>query len=266
MPRKPSQRRDNANHQQERRQVFVAYSYRLYPKADYRKVYKEIEKSQDVTFVFADEKITNVPILKKIETIRAADFAIFDVSGWAPSVALELGFAMALGDRWYVAIDPSKTDAKDVPQDLCGLGRIEYGSLSELSEKLETLLKQRYPRRTAGTIDANAGDRRVHAPANGRRARAPRMKVKQQSGEDSAPTAVVDESALNAKEKVVLDLLRRRRAGVHLEEIGTTCFGDQGAAKANSWARNSLRRLVASELVRQIGRGTYVAASGARGR
>jgi hypothetical protein len=80
----------------QRKQVFVAYSYRLYPKADYRKVYKELEEKFDVTFIFADEKITNMHIMKKIETfIRGSDFSIFDISGWNPNVTLELGFAMA---------------------------------------------------------------------------------------------------------------------------------------------------------------------------
>jgi len=51
-----------------RKQVFVAYSYRLYPKDDYRKLYRELEEKYDVTFIFADEKITNMHIMRKIET------------------------------------------------------------------------------------------------------------------------------------------------------------------------------------------------------
>jgi hypothetical protein len=246
----------------------VAYSYRLYPRADYRKVYKEIEKSHDVTFVFAEEKVTNVPVLKKIETIRASDFAIFDVSGWTPSVALELGFAMALGDRWHIALDPSKTDAKDVPPDLRGLGRIEYGSYSELREQLELLLEQRYSMGAPSTLGANPADRRerdsaVSAAVGIARLPRPRARAEPQNGARKIVKGLTDpnaiENALNTKERLVLDLLRRRRTGIHLEEIGSTCFGEQGAARANSWARNSLRRLVASNLVRQTGRGTYVA-------
>jgi hypothetical protein len=144
-----------------RKQVFVAYSYRLYPKADYRKLYKELEEKYDVTFIFADEKITNMHIMKKIETfIRGSDFSVFDISGWNPNVTLELGFAMAVGEQWYIAIDPSKTEIKEVPSDLRGLDRIEYGSYAELSEKLTILLEQRYPRRPRGTIDAYLDERR----------------------------------------------------------------------------------------------------------
>lgn len=145
-----------------RKQVFVAYSYRLYPKADYRKLYKELEEKYDVTFIFADEKITNMHIMKKIETfIRGSDFSIFDISGWNPNVTLELGFAMAVSDQWYIAIDPSKTDTKEVPSDLRGLDRIEYGSYTELSDKLKILIEQRYPTRKRGTIDSYLDERRI---------------------------------------------------------------------------------------------------------
>jgi predicted nucleotide-binding protein len=145
-----------------RKQVFVAYSYKLYPKDDYRKPFKELENEYDVTFIFADEKITNMHIMKKIETfIRGSDFSIFDISGWNPNVTLELGFAMAANDQWYIAIDPGKTETKEVPSDLRGLDRIEYGSYTELSQKLKILMEQRYPRRKRGTIDEFLEERRV---------------------------------------------------------------------------------------------------------
>ncbi|MEZ4388277.1 MAG: hypothetical protein R3D98_12020 [Candidatus Krumholzibacteriia bacterium] len=144
------------------RQVFVAYSYKLYPKADYRKIYKALEKRYHVTFIFADEKITNMHIMKKIETfIRASDFSIFDISGWNPNVTLELGYAMALADNWYIAIDPSKTETKEVPSDLRGLDRIQYSSYSELEEKLGTVMEQRYPKRSHEGIDEFLEEKRT---------------------------------------------------------------------------------------------------------
>jgi len=144
-----------------RRQVFVAYSYKTYPKDDYRKIYREIESKYEVTFIFADEKITNMHIMKKIETfIRGSDFCIFDISGWNPNVTLELGFAMAIGDQWYIAIDPGKTEIAEVPSDLRGLDRIQYGSYSELGEKLRLLMEQRYPKRKQGGMDSYLEDQR----------------------------------------------------------------------------------------------------------
>jgi len=128
------------------RQVFVAYSYKLYPKADYRKVFTELAKAFQVDFVFADEKITNLHILQKIANyIRSSRFGIYDISGWNPNVTLELGLAFGLGEKAYIAIDPTKTDVNEVPSDLRGMDRIQYDSYTELQTGLEKLLAQELP-------------------------------------------------------------------------------------------------------------------------
>jgi predicted transcriptional regulator len=306
-----------------RRQVFVAYSYRLYPKADYRTIYKNIEAVYEVTFIFADEKITNVHILKKIESfIRDSDFSIFDISGWNPNVTLELGFAMALNDSWYIAIDPSKTDVGEVPSDLRGLDRIQYSSYTELGEKIKAIMEQRYPKRPGTSIDTFLAEKRKDlvvilrsnpgltmtsmaqllgvnvqvaqlivrplVEENAIRTEGSRRATKYFLGSDGVPEIAprrrsdrsrrhrrteaaplqptlllpeesADAAGLNAKERAVLALLRRRHTQMHLEEIGATCFRDQPPEKANSWARNSLRKLVANNLVRRTGAGIYAA-------
>ena len=105
-----------------KRQIFVAYSYKEYPRDDYRRIFTDIEAEYDVAFVFADEKITNMHILQKIISyIRASDFALFDITGWNPNVTLELGFAMATSESWYIAFNPSRTDLTEVPADLRGI-------------------------------------------------------------------------------------------------------------------------------------------------
>ena len=128
------------------RQVFVAYSYRLYPKADYRKVYSDLKAAFQVEFVFADEKITNLHILQKIANyIRESRFGIYDISAWNPNVTLELGLAFGLSEKAYIAIDPSRTNVDEVPADLRGIDRIQYGSYAELGAGLEKLLAQEFP-------------------------------------------------------------------------------------------------------------------------
>ncbi|HZR82882.1 MAG TPA: hypothetical protein VFD92_17430 [Candidatus Binatia bacterium] len=128
------------------RQVFVAYSYKLYPEADYRKVYRELAKAFNVEFIFADEKITNLHILQKIANyIRSSRFGIYDISGWNANVTLELGLAFGLAEKSYIAIDPSKTPIEEVPSDLRGIDRIQYGSYVELGGKIEKLLAQELP-------------------------------------------------------------------------------------------------------------------------
>lgn len=128
-------------------QVFIAYAYSLYPKDDYRKVFVEIESIYDVQFIFADEKITNMHIMNKIESyIRGAKFSIFDISGWNPNVTLELGFAMAITKDWYISYNPKHTQLSDVPSDIRGIDRIQYESLGEYSGKILALMEQNFPR------------------------------------------------------------------------------------------------------------------------
>jgi predicted nucleotide-binding protein len=128
------------------RQIFVAYSYRLYPKADYRKVYRELSEAFKVEFIFADEKITSLHILQKIVNyIRSSRFGLYDISGWNANVTLELGLAFGLNEKAFIAIDPAKTDISEVPSDLRGIDRIQYGSYSELQEGLANLLAQELP-------------------------------------------------------------------------------------------------------------------------
>jgi DNA-binding transcriptional ArsR family regulator len=143
------------------KQIFVAYSYKAYPAADYRRVFNEIAAEYEVSFVFADEKITNMHILQKIISyIRGSDFALFDISGWNPNVTLELGIAMASDEDWYIAFNPNETDIEEVPSDLRGIDRIQYTSYTELGEKLRALVEQRYPRRSEG-IEAYLDDLRT---------------------------------------------------------------------------------------------------------
>ena len=128
------------------RQIFVAYSYNLYPKADYRRPYQELGKAFQADFVFADEKITTLHILQKIaDYIRGSRFGIYDISGWNANVTLELGLAFGMNERAFIAIDPSKTPVSEVPADLRGIDRIQYSSYSELQERLGALLAQELP-------------------------------------------------------------------------------------------------------------------------
>lgn len=137
---------DLPDRQKKERQVFVAYAYALYPKADYRKVFSSIKRSFGVNFVFADEKITNLHVLTKIENfVKESQFGIYDISGWNANVTLELGLAFGLHEKAYIAFDPSKTPTEEVPADLRGIDRIQYSSYSEYEDKLSELMAQELP-------------------------------------------------------------------------------------------------------------------------
>jgi len=128
------------------RQVFVAYSYRLYDKRDYRKPFAEVGKAFGVEFVFADERISSLHILQKIANqIKESEFGIYDITGWNPNVTLELGLALGMSEKVFVALNPKETEMDDLPADLKGMDRLQYGSHSEFQDELERLLSQELP-------------------------------------------------------------------------------------------------------------------------
>lgn len=84
---------------------------------------------------------------KIVSYIKGAEFSIFDISGWNPNVTLELGFAMATSDNWYISYNPKQTPQNEVPSDIRGIDRIQYESLTEYTGKLLALMDQRFPRK-----------------------------------------------------------------------------------------------------------------------
>jgi hypothetical protein len=138
----------------EQRSIFVAYAYDLYDRRDYRKVFTSLEKAFSVKFIFADEKITNMHIMQKIISyIQAADFSMYDISGWNPNVTLELGIGMMSQKDWYILVNPDKTPNQEVPSDIKGIDRVQYTSFSDLEDKLAALLSQRYSKIERQTLD-----------------------------------------------------------------------------------------------------------------
>lgn len=63
----------------------------------------------------------------------------------------------------------------------------------------------------------------------------------------------------NHNEKKVLEALKRAKGPLHLSDLAKRAFGKRRLSKekANSWARNSIRRAVKFRQVKQTERGTY---------
>jgi hypothetical protein len=136
------------------RQVFVAYPYTLYDKADYRRPFTEVGKAFDVQFVFADQKITTLHILQKIaDYIRSSRLGIYDISGWNANVTLELGLAYGMGEKAYVITNPKQHAAGEVPSDLRGLDRLQYTSFNQLQAAIEQILTQELPIQPTHTVE-----------------------------------------------------------------------------------------------------------------
>lgn len=84
----------------------------------------------------------------------------------------------------------------------------------------------------------------------------PAKPVKPHSGQSGPKIDLLPFEKMNANEKLVYHALSRNKE-LTLEELAKKCFGSKPAKKANSWARNSLRRLVRSGMVKKADRGTY---------
>ncbi len=123
--------------------VFVAYPY-SFSRNDYRESFAAVGKEFEVTFLYADEQITNRQILDKIKgMIEQSTFSIFDITSWNANVALELGIAVGLDEDYYILFDPSH-DETDVPSDLGGIDRLQYDDFSSLKVQLRRLMEQQF--------------------------------------------------------------------------------------------------------------------------
>jgi len=74
----------------------------------------------------------------------------------------------------------------------------------------------------------------------------------------SGPSLDLKAKPLNLKEEKVLGALANGAGQLTLTEL-SALFKGKKKSQANSWARNSLRRLVRGGLVKKVGRGTYEA-------
>jgi hypothetical protein len=132
--------------------VFIACPYSIFPLDDYKAIFNRVARAYSVSFSFADAQITNQHILDKVtQLIRNSDLSLFDITGWNPNVALELGLAVGMAKKYYILFN-TEYEAKDAPTDLRGLDRIQYASNTELEARLNFLMKQEIPA-DPGTAD-----------------------------------------------------------------------------------------------------------------
>lgn len=97
---------------------------------------------------------------------------------------------------------------------------------------------------------AKVAKAQAQAPVAGASGEAPKKPSQGQKGSSLTLTKV------NPNERQVLGKLNHGSGPQKITEIAKV-FKNAGEAKANSWVRNSLRRLVRGGLVQQVGRGEY---------
>ncbi len=122
--------------------IFVAYPWAPYDRDEYKMKYRALEAKHDVTFEFAEDRLTTDQLMSKIEGMMSrADFCVFDFTGFNPNVALEYGMARGLRLEAYVAFNPASGE-RDVPSDVRGIDSLRYTDLDDLGARLDAFLAQ----------------------------------------------------------------------------------------------------------------------------
>jgi len=111
--------------------------------------------------------------------------------------------------------------------------------------------KKAAPKKVAAPKKA-AAKKAVAAPKAAKKKRA-----EQPTSGQSGPPLELIRDKLNEKESRVVSVLAGDANPVPINALATNCFADQPASKANSWVRNSLRRLARAKWVEKVGKGTY---------
>jgi len=97
--------------------------------------------------------------------------------------------------------------------------------------------------------------------AAAKRAAAPKAPKKKRAASptsgQSGPSLDLTKDKLNDKEQRVVKVLFEDANPVAINALATNCFSSQPAKTANSWVRNSLRRLARGKWTEKVGKGTY---------
>jgi hypothetical protein len=114
--------------------IFVGHPFGgRFPVARFRKILQELPLKS----VYGNTDLQTRHLLEIMKTnVARADFSIFDLSGWNPNVALELGIAEGLkkkpGKPYYILLNTKRS--KEVPADIRGIQRMEYTSYDYKAE------------------------------------------------------------------------------------------------------------------------------------
>jgi hypothetical protein len=121
-------------------EYFVAHEYVQDQTDDLRESIEDVLRDSRLKPYYADAEVKEGHILlnKILPKITSTKFGIYEISNpKKPNVFLELGMAIALGKQYYIIV----RKGTEIPSDLQGLDRIEYGSMKELKEELKKKVK-----------------------------------------------------------------------------------------------------------------------------
>lgn len=125
--------------------VFVSYAYRPkhFRKKAFKRALKKILSKVGLKPIFWDEITERGHFDCKICTyIQSSLFILFEFSDNNSNVAFELGLAIGIKKDYFILRKKALTD--EMPSDIRGIDRIEYGTYRELENKLLERINQRY--------------------------------------------------------------------------------------------------------------------------
>ncbi len=126
---------------------------------------------------------------------------------------------------------------------------------------------KRKPLAKATKKKATKKTRRLAPKKAPKKKRAPKKATKASSGQ-SGPGLELALEKLNDREKRVVDALNGKGSGSReiftIDDLAESCWKSKSRAQANSWVRNSLRRLIRGGVVEKVERGQYRIADSGR--
>jgi len=108
--------------------VFIGHPFgNRFPVKKFRSIFQKLP----FTVLYGDTHLLTKLLLEIMKSnIAKSDFSIFDLSGWNPNVALELGLAEGINrrpaKRYFILLNTRRSS--EVPADIRGIQRLEYTS------------------------------------------------------------------------------------------------------------------------------------------
>lgn len=129
---------------------------------------------------------------------------------------------------------------------------------SENEDDMATKKKSKAKTKTPTKTKTGSRAAKAKAPKAPKAPKAAKAASDKPSSGQSGPTVDLNKKKINPKEQKILAALNHGKGPQKIAELAAEAFGNKPSqAKANSWVRNSLRRLVRGGLVEQAARGTY---------
>lgn len=132
---------------------------------------------------------------------------------------------------------------------------------TETATEMKTVNKVKAAPRKKGKVKSKVKAKVKKGKVGAKGAKKTGSKIKASTGQSGPEIDGLGLEDLNDKELKVVSTLNGKGSGARemlsIEDLATSCFKSRGAKQANSWVRNSLRRLFCGGWLEKVDRGRY---------